>query len=97
MNAVVRLWHDVDGWGVLDSPATPGGCWTHYSALDMDGHAVAEAGQSASLVAERAQQDSFEWRAVSVVLDGVPPRSRPVIATTEPTSAYRSNLNITFD
>lgn len=97
VQAVVRLWHDEEGWGVLDSPATPGGCWTHCSALDMDGHATARAGQSARLIAEQAQQDGFGWRAVKVVLDGVPPRTHPVIATSEPTSAYRSHLSITFD
>lgn len=68
VEAVVRLWNEEEGWGVLDSPATPGGCWAHFSALDMGGYATATAGQKARLVFEQAQQDGFAWRAVRVVL-----------------------------
>ncbi|MDT2007285.1 cold shock domain-containing protein [Rhodococcus opacus] len=27
----VRTWSDEEGWGVIDSDATPGGAWTHFS------------------------------------------------------------------
>ena len=30
---VVRLWNDEDGWGVIDSVRTPGGCWAHFSVV----------------------------------------------------------------
>jgi catechol 2,3-dioxygenase-like lactoylglutathione lyase family enzyme/cold shock CspA family protein len=73
LRAVVRVWHDDEGWGVLDSPATPGGCWTHFSALDAAGYRSAQAGQGALLTAEPARQDGYAWRAVHVLLDGVPP------------------------
>jgi CspA family cold shock protein len=33
-NATVREWHDDLGWGVLDSPETPSGCWTHFSVIE---------------------------------------------------------------
>lgn len=26
---IVRMWNDDDGWGVIDSPHIPGGCWAH--------------------------------------------------------------------
>ncbi|WP_203819652.1 hypothetical protein [Paractinoplanes ferrugineus] len=29
---VVRSWIPSEGWGVLDSSATPGGCWAHSAA-----------------------------------------------------------------
>jgi cold shock protein len=29
----VRFWLREDGWGVIDSPDTPGGCWAHCSHL----------------------------------------------------------------
>lgn len=29
----VRLWHREDGWGVIDSPHTPGGCFAHFSNI----------------------------------------------------------------
>jgi len=34
----VREWHDDEGWGVIDSPDTPGGCWAHFSVVDMQGY-----------------------------------------------------------
>jgi CspA family cold shock protein len=33
VRATVREWHDELGWGVLDSPETPGGCWVHFSMI----------------------------------------------------------------
>jgi CspA family cold shock protein len=32
----VRVWHREEGWGVIDSPDTPGGCWAHFSHLWND-------------------------------------------------------------
>ncbi|WP_107773899.1 hypothetical protein [Nocardioides sediminis] len=34
VRAEVREWHEDLGWGVLNSPETPGGCWTHYSVIE---------------------------------------------------------------
>ncbi|MFF2107427.1 cold-shock protein [Rhodococcus koreensis] len=28
---IVRTWSNEEGWGVIDSDATPGGAWTHFS------------------------------------------------------------------
>ncbi|MBP2412464.1 cold shock CspA family protein [Arthrobacter stackebrandtii] len=33
----VRLWNDEEGWGVIDSDATPGGSWAHYSDVAIAG------------------------------------------------------------
>ena len=33
----VRTWDDAEGWGVVDSADTPGGCWTHYSVVAVAG------------------------------------------------------------
>jgi cold shock CspA family protein len=27
-----------EGWGVIDGPDVPGGCWVHFSAIAMDGY-----------------------------------------------------------
>jgi len=32
----VRFWHRDEGFGVNDSPDTPGGCWAHFSHLWND-------------------------------------------------------------
>jgi hypothetical protein len=29
-SGVVREWHDDEGWGVLESTETPGGCWDGF-------------------------------------------------------------------
>ena len=92
--ATVRTWDDEQGWGVLDSDATPGGCWTHFAALDFDGYRKLSPGQQVRLTAESPGQDGYAWRAVRVVVDGTPPA-----APTETASggAYASDLTVTFD
>lgn len=34
----VRVWHGEEGWGVIDSADTPGGCWTHFGHVAVPGH-----------------------------------------------------------
>lgn len=67
MQGIVRLWNDDDGWGVIDSPETPGGCWAHFSAVEMIGFRRLQPGQSVEFTAERAEQDGFRFRAVAVM------------------------------
>ena len=62
----VRVWHDEDGWGVVDAPATPGGCWTHFSTIDADGFRGLTAGQRVELEWEAPGQDGYPYRAVTV-------------------------------
>ena len=70
VSAVVRVWHAENGWGVLDSPDTPGGCWAHYSHIEMDGYKRLENGQVVQLQWEAPGQDGFDFRAVRVVPSG---------------------------
>jgi cold shock protein len=65
--ATVREWRDADGWGVLDSPDTPGGCWAHFSNLDMPGYRALDAGQVVRLEWEAPGQDGYGYRATRVV------------------------------
>jgi cold shock protein len=32
----VRIWYREEGWGVIDSPETPGGCWAGFGQLWND-------------------------------------------------------------
>jgi len=77
VRATVREWHNDLGWGVLDSPETPGGCWIHYSAIEtrllapVEGTEVSDYkgvvdGDSVELEWETPGQDGFEYRAVVV-------------------------------
>jgi CspA family cold shock protein len=65
-SAVVREWHHEDGWGVLDCRETPGGCWAHFSHVEMDGYKSLTAGQRVELEWEAFRQEGFEYRAVLV-------------------------------
>ena len=63
----VRLWIDEEGWGVLDSDATPGGAWAHFSAIAGTGFRRLNPGQAVEFTYEHAKQDGYDFRAASVV------------------------------
>lgn len=66
--ATVREWHDEEGWGVLDSPETPGGCWAHFSHLPTGRFHTLSPGQQVELRWERPRsgQDGYTYRAVDI-------------------------------
>ena len=77
VSATVREWHEDFGWGVLDSAQTPGGCWTHFSAvvttvlssgggLTVSEYARLSVGESVDLQWEVPGQDGYDFRAVTV-------------------------------
>jgi len=93
---LVREWDNEEGWAVIDSPQTPGGCWAHYSNVAVAGYKSLDPGQSVHLEWEAVEQDGFAYRAVrtcpsgdTLVLD--PGDDGP------PSDAYRNSLSITFD
>ena len=97
----VREWHDDEGWGVLDSDATPGGCWTHCSAVLVAGYRTLAVGQEVRLEPEVADQDGYAFRAV----EAWPAASTPVRDLPQSSGspdgtgdgAMRSSVRITFD
>ncbi|GAB2870088.1 hypothetical protein GCM10027074_42130 [Streptomyces deserti] len=74
VTATVREWREEEGWGVLDCPETPGGCWGHYSTIEMAGFRTLAPGQRVDIEWEAPgfQQDGYDCRAVRIV-----PRSGP--------------------
>ncbi|KOU60644.1 hypothetical protein ADK57_30030 [Streptomyces sp. MMG1533] len=66
--ATVREWHDEEGWGVLDCPATPGGCWGHFSTIETAGFRALTPGQRVELEWEAPgfPQDGYDYRAVRI-------------------------------
>jgi CspA family cold shock protein len=62
----VRIWHDEEGWGVIDSESTPGGCWAHFSAVRVTGYRALTRDQQVLLDFEAADQDGYSFRAVQV-------------------------------
>jgi cold shock protein len=69
VTATVREWHDEEGWGVLNCPDTPGGCWGHFSAVETEGFRSLAPGQRVALQWEAPgfKQDGYDYRAVRIV------------------------------
>jgi CspA family cold shock protein len=94
-NGSVRDWSDDRGWGVIDSAATPGGCWVHFSNIVSDGPGSLRPGDHVIFTYESLRQDGFDYRAVlvwpSVVEPETPQRPRHQYG---PSAAYQSSLTI---
>ena len=68
VDATVREWRNEEGWGVLDSEQTPGGCFVHFSHIEVRGFRELVVGQRVSLVWEPVtNQDGYVFRAVKVI------------------------------
>ncbi|OJF16121.1 cold-shock protein [Couchioplanes caeruleus subsp. caeruleus] len=90
----VRTFDAEEGWGVIDGPDVPGGCWVHFSAIAMDGYQELARGQHVSFRAEAASQDGFAYRAVKVWTSDIEPPDRT--RTQDGSAAYHSSLTLTF-
>ncbi|HEX8627198.1 MAG TPA: cold shock domain-containing protein [Catenuloplanes sp.] len=90
----VRLWHEDEGWGVIDSSETPGGCWAHFGAVAIEGYRTLRPGQAVHLEWEAADQDRYAYRAVRTWPQGQQPYDVPPSAGG---GAYHSTLEITYD
>jgi CspA family cold shock protein len=67
VDGVVRDYDDREGFGVIDSLDTPGGCWFHYSMIEVPGRKTLTAGQPVRFTLEHeVEQDGFVFRAVHV-------------------------------
>ena len=91
----VRVFDADEGWGVIDGPDVPGGCWVHFSAIAGDGYRQLSAGQRVSFHAEEARQDGFAFRAVKVWTGEVEPPAP--VGEQRSSGAYHSTLIITAD
>ncbi len=67
VDGVVREYDDVEGFGVIDSLDTPGGCWLHYSMIEVPGRKTLFVGQMVHFTFEsEVKQDGFAFRAQQV-------------------------------
>jgi CspA family cold shock protein len=92
---VLEQWHEDEGWGVIAAPATPGGCWVHYSAAQTTGMRQIARGQEVQFEWERCRQDGYEFRAVSFWIEGADGVRRDV--RPGPSEAYGSVLEVRPD
>jgi cold shock protein len=94
VRGVVREWHDDEGWGVIDAPEVPGGCWAGFAQVAVDGYRALRAGQDVGFEWEAARQDGFDHRATRVWPWGADPVEPP---EAEGGGAYQSSLTLRFD
>jgi CspA family cold shock protein len=94
-SGTVREWDDDQGWGVIDSADTPGGCWAHFSAIVVpDGLAKVRPGDHVTFTYDAHLQDGFNYRAALVWPPGVRPGTPTPSPQTGASAAYRSRLTI---
>ena len=93
---MVREWSGDEGWGVIDSDATPGGCWLHFSMLRVAGHKTVSVGSLLEFTYEQGRQDGFDFRAEAAWPVGEQPVDDTIVVT-GPSAAYSSELRIWFD
>ncbi len=67
LDGVVREYDDREGIGIVDSFDTPGGCWIHFSMIEVPGRKTLSVGQRVRFTFEsEVDQDGFVFRAVQV-------------------------------
>ena len=69
-SAVALMWNDDEGWGVVDSTETPGGCWVHFSHVERPGYHSLTPGEAVWLQWETPGQDGYPCRAIRVIPQG---------------------------
>jgi len=89
----VSQWSSHEGWGVIESVDTPGGCWAGFSVILGTGNELVAltVGAVVPFTWEAAEQDGFGFRATSVG------SGRAVTPTVGPSAAYFSTLTISYD
>lgn len=94
VDAVIREWNVDEGWGVIDSPETPGGCWAHFSNAAVAGYVRFESGQAVRLDWEAPGQDGYPFRAVRFW----PTDRAPEHRGGDPAGrSYSSDLSLSYD
>ncbi|HEX3955419.1 MAG TPA: cold shock domain-containing protein [Trebonia sp.] len=65
---VVKRFDPDEGWGVIDAPEVPGGCFVHFSNIEVPGYRQLHAGQQVRFTFEQPGflQDGYRYRAVTV-------------------------------
>jgi CspA family cold shock protein len=93
----VRHFNADEGWGVIDGPDIPGGCWVPFWAIAGTGYRQLTAGRRVLFRAEPADQDGFAFRASRVwAEDADEPGDLGDLGNSE-SDGYQSSLTLRFD
>jgi CspA family cold shock protein len=63
----VREWDDEQGFGVIDSDDTPGGCGAVFAVIQAEGYRTLRPGQFVRFRFIAARQDDCDFQAVEVI------------------------------
>jgi cold shock protein len=68
VDGVVRAFDAEEGWGVIEAPEVPGGCFVHFSNIAIDGYRSLDVGQHVRFTYEDPGflQDGCPYRALTV-------------------------------
>ena len=66
---VVRVWHAEEGWGVIDSPDCPGGCWAGFSEIVAEGYRSLNVGDHVTFAFSDQVTDDYDFVASSVIAE----------------------------
>jgi len=68
VTGVVRWFDSDEGWGVIDAPEVPGGCFVHFSVIQANGFIELRASQRVEFRYEEPGflQDGCRFRALAV-------------------------------
>lgn len=97
VTGTVSEWHHEEGWGVVEAPEVPGGCWTHFTAIAGPGYRELTVGELVRVAAEPVEQDGFAYRALAVLRAGMTtadipdptlePSASPAYSSTSPSAS----------
>lgn len=67
-SGVVRWFDGEQGWGVIDAPEVPGGCFVIFFNIVGEGYRSLQDGQKVTFTYEEPgfKQDGFDFRALEV-------------------------------
>ena len=68
ISGIVRWFDGEQGWGVIDSPEVPGGCFVHFSNIVGEGYRNLNDGQRVVFTFEEPgfKQDGYDFLALQV-------------------------------
>jgi CspA family cold shock protein len=89
----VREWNALEALGVIDSKATPGGCWVHFSAVRVPGIEL-HVGEEVLFDYEQADQDSYSYRATRVMVEGEEPVEPTIIRAEQADAVLSATVTI---
>ncbi len=62
----VASWSEEDGWGVLESQSTPGGCFASFAVVRTEGYRTLTVGSLVAFSAVPMEVEGMPWQATSV-------------------------------